>query len=69
MGNVIETNKNICEIKSKTNKKFMLLSVFGIIFVVMGHCNGVKAFLNNVFILFIWLYSLLFRVTFLKIER
>lgn len=33
----------------KTNKKFLLLSTFGIIFVVMGHCNGVNAFLNNVF--------------------
>lgn len=35
--------------KIKTNKKFMILSVFGIIFVVMGHCGGVNAFFNNVF--------------------
>ena len=33
----------------KTNKKFMILSVLGIIFVVMGHCGGVNAFLNNIF--------------------
>lgn len=33
----------------KTNKKFMLLSMFGIIFVVMGHCYGFNAFFNNVF--------------------
>lgn len=36
-------------INKKTNKKFMLLSMFGIIFVVMGHCYGFNAFFNNVF--------------------
>lgn len=35
--------------KEKTNKKFMMLSIFGIIFVVMGHCGGINAFFNNVF--------------------
>lgn len=42
--------KSIIKISNnKTNKKFMLLSVFGILFVVMGHCNGVDAFFANVF--------------------
>lgn len=40
---IIKTSSN------KTNKKFMLLSVFGIIFVVMGHCTGVDVFFANVF--------------------
>lgn len=44
------TEQSIIKLSNnKTNKKFMLLSVFGIIFVVMGHCNGVDAFFANVF--------------------
>lgn len=33
----------------KENKTFLLLSVFGIIFVVLGHCGNIYAFFNNVF--------------------
>ena len=33
----------------KTNNTFLLLSVFGILFVVLGHCKSISVFLNNVF--------------------
>ena len=33
----------------KTNNTFLILSFFGIIFVVLGHCKQINVFFNNVF--------------------
>ncbi len=43
----IHTNEKLN--KGKENKTFLLLSVFGIIFVVLGHCKNISVFLNNIF--------------------
>lgn len=58
---------------NKSNKKFLILSVFGIFFVVCGHCYGINDYISFLrfsrFILFTWLYLLLFLDIFLKTLR